>query len=108
MQSFVIVMLKVILANVTSLLTQNAAGSSVLPGGSHTQESQGIGFANSNGVAAFAVPGYYESRTVPTEELDAIRGQEIMAKAVSGILILLLKWFKLSRKSILQVFNRYP
>ena len=98
MQSFVIVMLKVILANVTSLLTQNAAGTSVLPGGNHSQESQGSGLVGNYGEATYAIPGYHDSRSVPIEELDAIRAQEIMAKAVSGILILLLKWFKLSRE----------
>ncbi len=37
-------------------------------------------------------------KTVATnEELDAMRSQEVMDKAVTGILILLLKWFKVSR-----------
>lgn len=31
------------------------------------------------------------------EELNAIRAREITSKAVSGILLMLLKWFKLSR-----------
>ena len=35
---------------------------------------------------------------VPLEVADMARSQEITAKSVSGILILLLKWFKLSRK----------
>lgn len=34
------------------------------------------------------------------EELDATRTREITAKAVSGIMLLLLKWLKLSRESI--------
>ena len=33
------------------------------------------------------------------EELNAVRSREISAKAISGILLLLLKWFKLSRMS---------
>ena len=32
------------------------------------------------------------------ENLNTVRSQEIMGKSVSGILILLLKWFKLSRE----------
>jgi hypothetical protein len=32
------------------------------------------------------------------EDIDELRGREIQAKGVSGILVLLLKWFKLSRK----------
>lgn len=31
------------------------------------------------------------------EELNALRVREITSKAVSGILLMLLKWFKLSR-----------
>lgn len=34
------------------------------------------------------------------EELDAARTREITAKAVSGIMLLLLKWLKLSRELI--------
>jgi hypothetical protein len=40
------------------------------------------------------------SNTVATnEELDAMRTQEVLDKAVTGSLVLILKWFKLSRKS---------
>lgn len=35
------------------------------------------------------------------EEVDAARTREITTKAMSGILILLLKWLRLSRKSLL-------
>jgi hypothetical protein len=31
------------------------------------------------------------------EELDSIRTQEVTAKAASGMILLLLKWFKVSR-----------
>ena len=33
------------------------------------------------------------------EEIDTARSREISAKAVTGIIVLLLKWFKLSRKA---------
>ena len=39
-------------------------------------------------------------QVISVETADATRTQEIIAKSVSGILILLLKWFKISRKSI--------
>jgi hypothetical protein len=39
-----------------------------------------------------------ESISPSEEEVDAARGREIAAKAVTGILVLLLKWLKLSRK----------
>lgn len=39
--------------------------------------------------------------TVATnEELDAMRTQEVLDKAVTGSLILILKWFKVSRKLV--------
>ena len=34
------------------------------------------------------------------DELDKMRGEEISAKAVTGILVVMLKWFKVSRKCI--------
>ncbi len=34
------------------------------------------------------------------DEVNAVRMREITAKGVSGILLLLLKWFKISRKSV--------
>lgn len=38
--------------------------------------------------------------TVATnEELDALRTQEVLDKAVTGTIVLILKWFKVSRKS---------
>lgn len=40
-----------------------------------------------------------EAADLPVEDLDALRTREITAKAVSGILLTLLKWFKVSRMS---------
>ena len=37
------------------------------------------------------------------EELDIIRLREITGKAISGALLLLLKWFKRSRKNLITV-----
>lgn len=36
---------------------------------------------------------------LPIEEIEALRSREITAKAVSGILLILSKWFKVSRMS---------
>jgi len=38
-----------------------------------------------------------EAADLAVEDLDALRTREITAKAVSGILLTLLKWFKVSR-----------
>lgn len=40
------------------------------------------------------------------EELNAVRTREITLKAIAGILIQLLKWFKLSRESIRCLMKR--
>lgn len=41
-------------------------------------------------------------------DLDMVRLREITAKALSGTLILLLKWFKRSRQSLLQPWSMWP
>jgi hypothetical protein len=43
------------------------------------------------------IPVPVEAADLPVEDLDALRTREITAKAVSGILLTLLKWFKVSR-----------
>lgn len=50
-----------------------------------------------NGVNSNGVPNA-DAHELSIEELDATRTREITAKAVSGIMLLLLKWLKLSRK----------
>ena len=98
LQSLIMVLLKTILANVTALITQNANGQNGMHGNFNFPEGQ-------NGVPAQkpetngVVNGLnLDAAHVSTEELDAVRSQEITAKAASGILVLLLKWFKVSRK----------
>ena len=98
LQSLIMVLLKTILANVTALITQSANGQNGVHGNFNFPEGQ-------NGVAAQkpetngVVNGLnLDAAHVSTEELDAVRSQEITAKAASGILVLLLKWFKVSRK----------
>ncbi|KAI9657075.1 MAG: Factor arrest protein 11 [Bathelium mastoideum] len=93
LQSVVIVLLKVILHNVTSLLnaanTQNG-GQNVVQDG---QNANGVCENELNGAGHGAYPDITKS---PISEVDDIRTREIQGKAVSGILILLLKWFKVS------------
>ncbi|KAI9843049.1 MAG: Factor arrest protein 11 [Sclerophora amabilis] len=110
LQSLVIVLLKVVLQNVTSLITQLSHGSgpqNPLAPGFQPQDSnvpngvpRGKGkeangrFANGlshdqNDDGANAASGF-------AEDVDDIRSREIIAKAVSGLLLLLLKWFKVS------------
>lgn len=41
------------------------------------------------------------------EELDIIRLREITGKAISGALLLLLKWFKRSRKTLISIVTSF-
>jgi hypothetical protein len=90
----VLVLIRAILAHVTALVTQSN-GSNGLQSGFQFQEGQN-GHA-SNGTHTNGINGHHGSVST-NEELEAMRTQEILDKAVSGILILLLKWFKVSRK----------
>lgn len=100
MQSFVIVLLKTILSHVTSLITQTASQNS-LQGGFYTQD---LATGNNGNRPEQSVLDDLDQSAVidlSNAELNDIRVQEILAKSVSGILILLLKWFKVSRRSCL-------
>ncbi len=105
LQSLVIVLLKAVLANVTALIMQPM----------HVQQQPGLTPAfqsevnlRANGAQAQRrpqepmnppIPVPVEAAELPVEDLDALRTREIAAKAVSGILLSLLKWFKVSRMS---------
>ncbi len=111
LQSVVIVLLKVVLANVTALVTQlNGNGQNCAPFGYTCQEdgeSNGQGKPKGNynlgrklnGKVIGHDEGVSEDLDSSVEELNALRLREISSKAVSGVLLLLLKWFKLSRRS---------
>lgn len=43
------------------------------------------------------LPNQVDPADMAPEEIEAMRSREITAKAVSGILLILLKWFKVSR-----------
>lgn len=82
-----------LLQTVTTLVTQ--------PNG--IVQQNGLNSPDLNGQAKTEIQGdtggkQDKSEVATIQEVDIIRSQEIMGKAVSGILILLLKWFKLSRK----------
>jgi hypothetical protein len=85
------VVLKTILTNVTALITQSN-GQNGVQGGFHFQENQnGIAPPNGNDNSI------QDASNLSIEDLDALRTQEITAKAASGLLLLMLKWFKTSR-----------
>lgn len=84
-----IVLLKILLDTVTTFVTQPNA---------HNGMANGVGEANGPGRPDGALDDQSKTSESFLLSLDTIRSQEIMGKAVSGILILLMKWFKLSRK----------
>jgi hypothetical protein len=89
------VVLKTILTNVTALITQSN-GQNGVQGGFHFQENQnGIAPPNGNDNSI------QDASNLSIEDLDALRTQEITAKAASGLLLLMLKWFKTSRRPTL-------
>ncbi|KAL1601441.1 Factor arrest protein 11 [Paraconiothyrium brasiliense] len=88
LQSVVIVLIKAILSHVTALVTQ-ANGVNGLQSGFQYQDNQN-GRPETNGVNG------HNGTVATNEELDAMRTQEVLDKAVSGTLMLILKWFKVS------------
>ena len=101
LQSLVIVLLRPILVNVTAIVSQQPP-----PG---PPQPQGMGKGNPPGVNGGPqglkppmqeMPSQNPPAEVPEltdEELDAARTREITSKAMTGILLLLLKWLRLSR-----------
>ncbi|KAI9746373.1 MAG: Factor arrest protein 11 [Claussenomyces sp. TS43310] len=99
LQSLVIVLLKAVLANVTALITQP-----IHPGLASSFPSETN--LRTNGVQAQRRPqesaaapqasAPFDITDLPIDDLEALRSREITAKAVSGILLTLLKWFKVS------------
>lgn len=100
LQSLIIVLIKAVLAHVTALVTQSSNANGL---------QSGFQFQDQNGTTNVrpdmnGINGHIG--TIATnEELDAMRTQEVLDKAVTGALIVMLKWFKVSRKSA-QI--RYP
>lgn len=83
-------LIKGILAHYTVLLSQQPQAP--VFGGAPGPNGRANGANNNNNSA-----GPLDNSEQSAEELDAARTREITAKAVSGIMLLLLKWLKLSR-----------
>lgn len=92
MQSVVIVLLKTVLKNVTDLVMASNGRNGLQPG--FQEQTNGVPngtvFQNPNGSGP-------EPTEDTAEQIDLARSQEIAGKALSAILLLMLKWFKVSR-----------
>lgn len=100
MQSCVIVLLKLLLATVTGQGAPGATMQAPLPIASPTTEQPRKygsiwGLTLTKSIAEASVP------PPSKEEVDMARHREITSKAVSAILVLVLKWFKASRWCLL-------
>ncbi|KAG5996202.1 hypothetical protein E4U54_002638, partial [Claviceps lovelessii] len=111
LQSLVIVLLRPILVNVTAIVAQQAnpqmqnggmmgARGSVGGNGIGNGSISGMnGGPHPNGPRATNPSGQVPTQEEPEpspEEVDAVRTREITSKAMTGILLLLLKWLRLS------------
>ncbi|PHH68890.1 hypothetical protein CDD82_199 [Ophiocordyceps australis] len=90
LQSLVIALLRPILANVTVIVTQQTMQ---MASGMATR---GNNPGNNAASSAQWPPEGQDETELPIDELDAARTREITAKAMTGILIMLLKWLKCS------------
>jgi hypothetical protein len=92
LQSVVIVLLKAVLQNVTDLVTKGN-GQNGLQAGIQFNDVNGM---NGSKPLENGLNGHSDGIENTAEELDKLRSQEIAAKALSAILLLLLKWFKVT------------
>lgn len=87
--------MRVVLSNVTAFITMPQRGQEGQP--SHARMNQaGAPFSRSQEGINGAGP--QESLEMSLEDLDQVRARELEGKALSGVILLLLKWFKISRK----------
>lgn len=116
LQSITIVFLKIILTNVSAVVNQANGPNSmrcVTQSRWFTVEnltdvfSEGFGSANGYGAGHGNIIGELNADAA-IDELDNLRLREITGKAISGSLLLLVKWFKRSRefKLIVSSFMR--
>ncbi|KAG5913221.1 hypothetical protein E4U42_001369, partial [Claviceps africana] len=104
LQSLVIVLLRPILVNVTAIVAQQA-NPQMPNGGVAGGRGNGAGTGSVSLISSGARPadssGHILAQEEPEpelspEEVDASRTREITSKAMTGILLLLLKWLRLS------------
>lgn len=98
----IIALLKAILSQY-SVLVNSPQGPQQVPGMPGQPNTRANGGAT-NGVNG-AAGG--DSGEPSAEDIDASRTREITAKAVTGILLLLLKWLKISRKFSDDTFTHF-
>lgn len=96
LQSVVIVLMKTFLYNITAYSTMQQAQANGMANFRMAQQPPNLfrSHDSANGLNGMAGS---DNVDMSLEDLDATRAREIESKALTGILLLLLKWFKLSR-----------
>jgi hypothetical protein len=93
LQSLVVLVVKTVLSHVTSLITTTSSMNGMQAGFVFQDGQNGV-----NGVNGDNGNGLHDVSEISFEDMDMLRTEEITAKAGSGLLLLLMKWLKVSRK----------
>ena len=101
LQSLIIVLMKGVLQSVTAAITISSNGQhpGMAGSGTNTRVNGGPALNRSHDSSIAmngSAPSNHEDPSL--EDLDAARGREIEAKAATGIILLLLRWLKVSCK----------
>ncbi|KAI1103564.1 N1221-domain-containing protein [Jackrogersella minutella] len=99
LQSLVIVLMKGVLYNVTACITlpANSQQQTGMQGGSQPRVNGGLATNRSQDSSMAANGSFTQDGTETSlEDLDATRCREIESKAATGIILLLMKWLKIS------------
>jgi Domain of unknown function (DUF3402) len=104
LQSMIIVLLKILLSNITILGNMNTAANG-MPAATEIDDSledKPLPKTNLNLSQQLTGPsnGQPETEHDPQsfDELNSIRTREITSKAISGFMLTILKWFRISRE----------
>lgn len=92
--------MKGVLFNVTACIalpTNNQQQQSGVPGGGQVRLNGGPA-TNRSQDSSMGASGLANQDSLEIEEVDATRSREIESKAATGIILLLMKWLKISRR----------
>ena len=96
LRSVVIVLMKTFLYNITAYSTMQQAQANGMPNFRMGQQPPNL-FRSHDGANGLNGMAGSENVDMSLEDLDATRTREVESKALTGIILLLLKWFKISR-----------
>lgn len=94
LQSIVIVLMRVVLANVTAFITMPQRGPDGQPNQRFNQS--GAPFSRSQDNIGVNGASSQDAPDMSLDDVDQVRARELEGKALSGAILLLLKWFKVS------------